>query len=75
VTGLSSVFHEVIGWPGQGKVRAGVNLAGFQQNWEHDYRIPDVAVFLRDTGAENCDTHWRGPADFLVEITTPYFPA
>jgi Uma2 family endonuclease len=33
--------------------------------------VPDVAVFLRDGRAENCGTHWRGGADFLVEVTSP----
>ncbi len=50
---------------------AGVNLAAFFGDWTKNYRCPDVAVFLRDTQAENCDTHWRGPADFLIEITSP----
>ncbi len=49
-----------------------MNLAGIATGeWTKNYRCPDVAVFLRDTQAENCDTHWRGPADFLIEITSP----
>jgi Uma2 family endonuclease len=40
-------------------------------DWTKNYRCPDVAVFLRDTKAENYDTQWRGPADFLIEITSP----
>ncbi len=71
VSRLVSILEEVVGWPGIGKVRPGVNLAGPGEDWEHDYRVPDVAVFLRGGGAENRDTHWRGPADFLVEITSP----
>jgi Uma2 family endonuclease len=52
------------------QIRPGVNLTSQSVNWKENYRCPDVAVFLRDTKAENCDTHWSGPADFLIEITS-----
>jgi len=71
VSRLVSILEDVIGWPELGEVRPGVNLAALEGDWEQDYRIPDVAVFLREGVARNCDTHWRGPADFLVEITSP----
>ncbi len=71
ISRLTSILEDVVGWPGLGEVRPGVNLAASHDNWEHDYRAPDVVVFLRDTQARNHDTHWCGPADFLVEITSP----
>jgi Uma2 family endonuclease len=71
VARLVSIFLEVIGGPGLGEVFPGVNLAGTSKDWEHDYRVPDVAVFLHDGPGADCDTHWRGGADFLVEITSP----
>ena len=49
----------------------GVNLAASADDWEHDYRVPDVVVFLADTAAENHDAFWTGAADFIVEITSP----
>ena len=49
----------------------GVNLSDRDKGWEQNYREPDVAVFLRDGKAINCGTHWRGAADFLVEIISP----
>jgi hypothetical protein len=30
-----------------------------------------VAVFLNTGRAIDCDTHWQGAADFLVEIINP----
>lgn len=54
-----------------GRVRPGVNLSDRADDWQEDYRAPDVAVFLRDGTAENLGTHWRGPADFLIEIVSP----
>jgi len=71
VAGLVSVLAEVVRWPGLGQVFPGVNLTGREGDWQHDYRVPDVAVFLDGGSAENRDTHWRGGADFLVEITSP----
>ncbi|HUT93138.1 MAG TPA: Uma2 family endonuclease [Thermoguttaceae bacterium] len=71
VARLVSVLAEVVAWPGLGDVFPGVNLTGVAEDWQHDFRVPDVAVFLNDGPGENCDTHWRGGADFLVEITSP----
>ena len=30
-----------------------------------------MVVFLQGTAAQNCDTHWRGGADFVVEVVSP----
>jgi Uma2 family endonuclease len=65
------VLNESLGGQKHAQIRPGVNLTSQSVNWKENYRCPDVAVFLRDTKAENCDTHWRGPADFLIEITSP----
>lgn len=71
VTRLAYVLEDVVGWPGLGQVRAGVNLSDRADDWEYDYRCPDVAVFLQSGSARNHGTHWTGPADFLVEIVSP----
>ena len=65
------VWGATVSKPGLGKVRPGVNLAASAEDWEHDYRVPDVVVFLADTTAENHDTFWAGAADFIIEITSP----
>ena len=54
-------LHAVVTTAGLGEVRPGVNLAGTDEGWEHDYRAPDVVVFLASGSAENCDTHWAAP--------------
>jgi Uma2 family endonuclease len=71
VTRLACILQEVVGWPGLGDVCAGVNLSDRDEDWEHNYRVPDVAVFLRTGRAENRGTHWRGAADLLVEVLSP----
>ena len=69
---LVHVLCQVIDDRGLGRVFGGVNLAPVGiEDWKSDFRCPDVAVFLNATGAEDCDSHWRGAADFLIEIISP----
>jgi Uma2 family endonuclease len=68
---LADVLFRVLHRGRLGKVRAGINLSDRRDGWEHNYRSPDIAVFLRGTEAKNYQTHWCGPADFLIEVTSP----
>ncbi|HYH65486.1 MAG TPA: Uma2 family endonuclease [Urbifossiella sp.] len=61
----------VIGVPGLGKVRAGVNVTDRHPDWKSNYRGPDVVVYLTGNPAVNHGNHWVGGPDFLVEITSP----
>jgi len=65
---LSVVLAEAVD---AGEVFPGTNVSDRGEDWTHNYRTPDVAVFLDSGEAEDCGTHWRGPADFLVEIISP----
>jgi len=71
VSRLTSIFEEVVGWPGLGKVRPGVNVSDRESDWKQNYRVPDVAVFMADGKAKNRDTYWLGGPDFAVEILSP----
>lgn len=68
VTALSAVLQIVVGWTGLGSVRAGVNVSDRETHWKQNYRVPDVAVFLRETTAQNRETHWFGGPDLAVEV-------
>ncbi len=70
VTRLSAIFQQLIDWPGLGEVRAGVNVSDRREDWQHNYRVPDVAVFLAGGHAENCDAFWYGGPDFVVEVVS-----
>jgi len=50
---------------------AGVNVSDYVAGWTKNFRCPDVAVFPEHTTAVNCDTHWCGGPDFLIEIASP----
>jgi len=70
VARLVYILEDVVGISGRADVRPGVNLSGRKEEWKQDYRVPDVAVFLREGAAKNWESHWQGAADFLVEITS-----
>jgi len=72
VTRLAGLLEFAVDWPGLGRVRAGVNLSDHEDDWEQNCRVPDLAVFLNEGAAVNRRSHWRGPADFLVEIVSPH---
>ena len=62
------IFEELVGWPGLGVVMPGVNLSDRREGWKDNYRVPDVAVALNDSDVIDCDTHWLGGPDLLVEV-------
>jgi Uma2 family endonuclease len=71
-TRLSCPFLDVVEDAGLGTVRIGVNLAADPVDWQHDYRVPDLAVFLNDSPAVCHGAFWSGPPDFVVEIISPF---
>jgi Uma2 family endonuclease len=68
---LTRVLDEIVTDRGLGDVVPGVNVSDRKVNWEQNYRVPDVAVFLKDTQAVNHDTFWLGGPDVAVEIVSP----
>jgi Uma2 family endonuclease len=68
---FAAIFQDVIGWPGLGHVRPGVNVSDRVDDWKSNYRVPDVAVFLTGGKAVNHGAFWLGGPDFVVEITSP----
>ena len=71
ISDLVGALRDVIRPPKGGKVYPGINLSDRADDWEDNYRCPDVAVFLPGNLAEKFKAHYRGPADFLVEIVSP----
>lgn len=71
VARLVAILDEVIDQAELGDVFPGLNLTDREDDWEFDYREPDLVVVLKTGKAVDCDTYLRGPADFLVEIVSP----
>ncbi len=68
---LAAVLTATVQWASQGSVFPGVNISDQEQDWRHNYRVSDVAVFLNETTAQNRRTHWFGGSDLAVEIVSP----
>lgn len=71
VGGLVDLLRMVVIPTASGMVLPGTNVSDRRIGWKKNYRCPDVAVFLKDTRAINCDTHWLGGPDFAVEVVSP----
>jgi Uma2 family endonuclease len=72
VGGFTEVLRTAIDRNHLGRTRPAINLASDPVDWEHDYRVPDVTVFLNGSTAVCEDTFWYGPPDFVVEIVSPW---
>ncbi len=70
-TELAAAISTIIDWQSRGRTLAGANVSDSRDNWNHNYRIPDVLVFLNDSPAIDCGTHWFGGPDFAIEIVSP----
>ena len=66
-----AILHEVVKKPNLGRVQPGANVSDRRTNWKRNYRVPDVVVVLHGGRAIDCNTHWFGGPDFLVEIESP----
>jgi Uma2 family endonuclease len=69
---LATAFQLLLGAQSPAIILAGVNVSDRELQWEHNYRCPDVAVFLPGNSAKNCGTHFFGGPDLAVEIVSPY---
>jgi Uma2 family endonuclease len=68
---LDDIFREVVKKAGLGQTYPGANVSDRRKGWEYNYRVPDLVVVLNDSRAVDCDTHFCGGPDFLVEIQSP----
>src|SRR5688500_6298857 len=68
--GLVWALRSAFGSDGPQRVAPGGNVSDRQQDWTHNYRIPDVIVVLPGSAARDCGTHWCGGPDLCVEIAS-----
>jgi len=67
---INSVLFQVIQSAGLGLVRPGVNLTDMPEDWTHNYRVPDVVVFLHGGSGICHGAFWSGGPDLAVEISS-----
>lgn len=68
---LTLAFLNVTDIDGGDQVFPGMNVSDCEEGWLHNYRVPDVAVVLKGNPGKDCETHWCGGPDLLVEILSP----
>jgi hypothetical protein len=71
VLDFSTVCSSVVGPVIKGEVLPGANVSDRHEGWEQHFRAPDVVVVLAGSQAVDCNTHWMGGPDFLIEIQSP----
>ena len=72
VGAMTAILQAVVAWQGLGLVRPGVNVSDRDEGSEHNYRCPDVVVFLNGMAARNRDAHWVGGPDLAVEVVSSH---
>ena len=68
---LVAALHAAFGFNGSQRVAAGGNVSDREDDWTHNYRVPDVIVVLPGSAARDCGSHWCGGPDLCVEIASP----
>jgi Uma2 family endonuclease len=69
--GLATAIKSAIGPGTPVRIHTGANVSDREDDWTHNYRIPDVVIVFPGGAARDCGTHWRGGPDFCAEITSP----
>lgn len=71
VNRLERVFAAVVDETRGDMVLPGINVSDRVDGWQSNYRAPDVAVILHGNAGKECETHWCGGPDLVVEILSP----
>jgi len=72
---LSTILGILVDWTGRGLVFAGCNVSDRDLGWKQNYRIPDIAVFLKEGAGVLHRNHAEGGPDFLVEVLSDDDPS
>ncbi len=68
---IGGILHDLVDRSGRGTVYLGCNVSDRGEDWTHNYRCPDLAVYLNDNPAADLGTHWEGGPDLAIEIVRP----
>ena len=71
VNRLERAFASVVDEARGDRVFPGVNVSDREDGWNKNYRAPDVVVILHDNPGKDCDSHFFGGPDLVVEILSP----
>jgi Uma2 family endonuclease len=68
---FTMILGEVVVKPKRGRVFPGANVSDRIVDWPQNHRGPDVVAVMKGGRAMDCETHWLGGPDFLIEIRSP----
>ena len=68
VSDFDAILHAVVKWAGLGRVQPGANVSDREVDWEHNFRCPDLLVFLSENPAQDRESHWYSGPDLAIEI-------
>jgi len=68
---LGDILTEIVKREMGGDKVQGANVSDRRKGWDHNFRVPDMVVLLKNSRAINCNTYIYGGPDFLVEIESP----
>src|SRR6185312_8624088 len=57
---------------GRAEVFAGINVTDRRDDWEQNYRCPDVAVVFPGSIASDCGPYFLGGPDWVCEVASDY---
>ncbi|MCX7410669.1 MAG: Uma2 family endonuclease [Planctomycetales bacterium] len=69
-TMLATILQIIVRMTDQGDVYAGCNVTDRVDDWTKNYRVPDVAVYLKGNPAEDRQTHFLGGPDLAIEVVS-----
>jgi Uma2 family endonuclease len=68
---LATSIQAVLGSSSLAEVLTELNVSDRLEDWTKNYRCPDIAVMFPGGRARECDAHYLGGPDFVVEIISP----
>jgi Uma2 family endonuclease len=72
VSGLTIAIGSALADNPAACVFAGINVSDRRDDWERNYRCPDVAVVLANSKAVDCGPFFCGGPDFVAEVASNY---
>ncbi len=67
---LIAVLRTAIDWKGLGKTLGGANVSNLLENWQQNFRVPDILLFSKTTSAIDQGSHWLGGPELVIEIVS-----
>lgn len=67
---LTMVFGFALAFDGRGTILPGVNVSDRDENWKHNFRIPDLAVYLKNSATKLQGAFANHGPDFAVEVVS-----